>query len=161
MKKTIPLLRFAAGLFPLILSACIVLETSGAVSSGSESVSKILDSISDSVKSISRSIEGSSESSSGDSDEEKERSGAFFRDVRALVAVCAREDVPANNLMREIGALARSHGIPDWEALDGTIVAIGNGLQEGGLKRSDYAILRGRLIEQRRTLALLDQGYGY
>lgn len=141
-----------------MLSACAVLETSGAVSSGSESASKILDSISDSVKSISRSIDGSSESSSGGDDEKNE---AFYRDVRALVAVCVRENLPSADLMREIGVLARSHGILDWQGLPGTVSAIGSGLRDGGLSESEYGRLRQRLQQGARTLALLDRGYGY
>lgn len=156
MKKS-PLLSLSFGLLAM-LSACAVLETSGAVSSGSESASRLLDSISDSVKSISRSIEGSSESSSGGDEEKNE---AFYRDVRALVAVCVRENLPSSDLMREIGGLARSHGIPDWQGLPGTVSAIGNGLRDGGLHESQYERLRQRLQKGGRTLALLDRGYGY
>lgn len=154
-RKIVPLLFAASAL--LVLNNCVVLEAFGSVSSVSESFSKILDSISDSLKSISNSLESSSESSSGG--KEKVKAEAFYRDVRSLVAVAVRDGATSTRLMREIGSLARSHGVQDWEKMPGTVRAIGGGLKDAGVDAKGYADLRGRLEGRPRTIAFLDQGY--
>ncbi len=86
-----------------------------------------------------------SSGSSADDDDEKE---AYRDDVRDLTAAYAAAHRDLGAFERELGALARRHGISDWEADDTTYTAIGAGLRRARLgdleiERFATAISRG------------------
>lgn len=133
------------------LSQCIVLETISGVSTSLNSVSTGLGSISDSLKSIS----GSLTSSSG-GDEKKD--SHYYNDVKSLTVIAVKDSLDSRTYLRELGNVARSHGIVDWRSVPSTVEAIGEGLKEAGVSNSDYQMLRNSLTNT-KVVAVLDSGY--
>lgn len=138
----------------LSLSQCVVFEALGSVSRSVDSASDLLESVSDSLKSISSSLE----SSSGD---DKKESGIYHREVRSLTVLAVREKMDSPTFLREVGRIARSHGIVDWASMPVTVQAMGEGLKEAGLSSEDYNNIRKSLLSggKTRTVAALDRGY--
>lgn len=138
----------------LSLSQCVVFEALGSVSSSVDSASDLLESVSDSLKSISSSLE----SSSGD---DEKASGIYHREVRSLTVLAVKEKMDSPTFLREVGRIARSHGIVDWAGTPVTVQAIGEGLKEAGVSSGDYAAIRQSLVSggKSRTVAALDSGY--
>jgi hypothetical protein len=88
---------------------------------GCSSISWSSDSISNSLDSVSRS---SSESSS----DGKSDSAAYREDVKDLTAAHLLSGGDLGGLQRDLGSLARQHGVNDWESDPSTFVAVGEGL---------------------------------
>lgn len=120
-------------------------------------------SLSDSSTSIGRSSNALSDSLAHSSDSSGsssgERQAAFLRDVRSYAARFARDGGEPETLERDLGALARGHGILDWEADDGTWLELGAGFAEAGLDGPRLAALADRLAPQdARKRSLLARG---
>ncbi|MCR9141910.1 MAG: putative lipoprotein [bacterium] len=114
-------------------------NASDSVSNALGGASTSLESISTSVTSISGSL-ASSSASSGDDEEdaENEKDEAFRRDVRNYTAAFARQSGgSATDYQRELGRIARTHGLVNWrtQSASQTFQAIGAGLQAAGLDR--------------------------
>jgi hypothetical protein len=128
-----------------------------ALVAGCTSLSDSSTSIGRSSNALSDSIANSSESSARSFGE---RQASFHRDVRDYAARFARDGGDAVVLERDLGALARSHGILDWERDDGTYLELGQGFARAGLDERRFAELSERLAaEDARKGALLRQGY--
>lgn len=124
---------------------------------GCTSFSDSSTSIGRSSNAFSDSIANSSESSANSSGE---RQAAFHRDVRDYAASFARDGGEVATLERDLGALARGHGILDWERDDGTYLELGQGFARAGLDERRFAALSAQLAAQDpRKRSLLRQGY--
>jgi hypothetical protein len=110
---------------------------------------------SDSFSDSSGSFSDSSKSSSG------ERQASFWRDVRAYAARFAHDDAgDVAALQRDLGELARGHGILDWESDDGTWRELGGGFAQAGVGDARFAALADGLAPQAgRRRSLLYAGY--
>jgi len=100
------------------------------------SVKSSSDSSSSPFKSSSKSSKSSGEDESKGSDESEET--AYQRDIRNYTVDFAQS---ANGLdfeafQRQLGAIAESHGITDWERNADTYLAVGRGLGESQLDES-------------------------
>ena len=116
------------------------------------SISYSLGKSSDSVTSI-------SDSSSPSDDDEKT---AYSQDVRELTVAYIESGQQPDEYMREIGHIARAHGITDWERLHTTYVAIGEGLKRAGIHQAqlqDVGFLKGMLDGNPVALQYVRQGY--
>lgn len=149
-----PLRSLAFLLLSLSLSQCVVFEALSSVSTSVRSASDLFDSVSKSLKSISSSLESSS---GGD----EKTSGIYRREVRALTVLAVKEKMDSPTFLREVGRIARSHGIVDWAGMPATVQAIGEGLKEAGVSAEDYRAIREMLLKEKkeRTVAALDLGY--
>lgn len=116
-------------LFYLLLLTLLTLINSGcSISYSSEASSDSIAASSDSFFSISRSSGGS----------EKEVEAALQRysdDVSGLTASYSRENGDAYTFERQLGGLARSYGLINWQREAATYQAIGSGLRQAGVKR--------------------------
>jgi hypothetical protein len=74
------------------------------------------------------SFESSSNSSSSCSGSDKKDS-AYQRDIRDYTATYAATGGDPERFQHDLGAIAESHGVTDWEADPATLVAIGRGLE--------------------------------
>lgn len=110
---------------------------------------------SDSFSDSSGSSSDSSKSSSGD------QQSAYLRDVRDYAARFAREgDGDVQTLERDVGELARDHGILDWEADEGTWRELGSGFALADVGDERFAALADALApNDGRRRALLYHGY--
>jgi hypothetical protein len=116
---------------------------------------------SDSVKSISDSISDSISNSSGSSDEDDEDKEAYRNDVTQFTLVYAESAGSSRDFMREIGRIAESHGITDWEREKITFIAIGAGLRQAGVENKEFAelgFLKEVLYQEPDSLRYLREG---
>lgn len=130
----------------LVCVFCIVFVLSGC------SISYSFGKSSDSVSSI-------SDSSSPSDDDEKT---AYSQDVRELTVAYSRSGDRPEEYMREIGHIARIHGITNWEQQETTYVAIGEGLRRAGIKETevkDVSFLKGMIDGNPVALQYVHQGY--
>ncbi|MEQ9366918.1 MAG: putative lipoprotein [Leptospirales bacterium] len=159
------LILFAA-LGCVTLPGCFIFTSlsnaSDSVSTALGGASTSLESISTSVTSISGSLASSSASSADDEEEEREEEEAYRRDVRNYTAAFARRTggTPAQ-YEREIGRIARLHGLVNWRTQSAglTFQAIGAGLRVAGLER-DAVLLRFHSVDattRARILAGFDR----
>jgi len=111
------------------------------------------------------SSDSSSDSSGSFSDSSKSSSGdqqtSFLRDVRAYAARFAGDGGDqVETLERDLGELARGHGILDWEGDDGTWRALGDGFAQAGVGDEQFAALADALAaHDARKRSLLYHGY--
>ena len=110
------------------------------------------------------SSESSSDSSGSFSDSSRSSSGesqtSFLRDVRAYAARFAKDGGEVEAFERDLGAIARSHGVLDWEADDGTYRELGGGFAEAGVEDARFTALAAELAgSDPRKRALLYHGY--
>jgi hypothetical protein len=135
-----------------LLAAGLAIVVAGCTSFSDSSTS-----IGRSSNTLSDSIAHSSESSTRSSGE---RQQSFHRDVRTYAASAARDGGEAATLERDLGALARSHGILDWERDDGTWLELGQGFAQAGLDERRFAAWSAALAARdARKRALLEQGF--
>lgn len=89
------------------------------------------ESISTSIDAISTSISSPSNSSSNNQAEEavKKTSSSFNEEITALTILYVGSSGAAIDFQRELGQIANSHGISDWENTANTYKAIGDGLK--------------------------------
>ena len=102
----------------LVLVSILFLGSGCALFQSSDSFSDSSGSVSDSVGSSS----DSSSASSGGGDQ------AYRAAVRDYAAVAIDRGVDSDVLRRGVGEVALAHGVSDWEALDGTWLALGEAL---------------------------------
>ena len=115
---------------PLALALSLALSLTGcAAFSSSNSFSESSGSVSESVESFS----DSSSSSSGDD------AGAFRDELRAYVVAALTREQDPEALRRGVSEVALGHGITDWEAVDGTWLAIHEGLSDESVDLTDEA----------------------
>lgn len=100
----------------LLCSLILALTGCGSISDSSQSISKI----------VSSPLQSSSKSSSPED--------SYHEDVRDLTASHMRREGSINDLRREIGGVAKRHGITDWEKNPTTYRAVG-----AGLKKASYS----------------------
>jgi hypothetical protein len=108
------------------------------------------------------SFESSSDSSSSCSSSSKddEKKDALRRDVQTLVATHASRGDDVGILRRDLGALAETHGLTDWERSDDVYVAIGRGLAQAGVGRARAeAVGRDLGRANRQSAGLVVAGY--
>ncbi len=79
----------------------------------------------------------SSQSSGGGAAEATDET-AYMRDVRETVAAVAEGGGGGFEVMRQVGPVAASHGITDWEGNPATYRAVGAGLAQGGLSVDSF-----------------------
>ena len=105
------------------------------------------------------SFESSSKSSSSSSPGDSERF-AFQRDVQEYTATHAASGGDVGSFARDLGTIAETHGVTDWERSDVACVAIGRGLAQAGVKRTQAEAF-GRALSgsNSETLARIVSGY--
>jgi hypothetical protein len=136
-----------AGIFAL--TGCQVLWAS--ITSPSDWVSGTGQSISGSFRALSTSS-GSGGGTSTDT--------AYRRDVRAFAAEFAQVGGSSDDFLRGIARVAESHGVSHWEGRSDTLLAIGEGLSDAGVSRSDVEALGARASgADPRVAALVLEGY--
>jgi hypothetical protein len=140
-----PAAMFVAGLVALLGTGCL---SSSTLQGSSESSS-------DSSGSGSRSSASSSRSSSGGDER-----AAYHRDVRDYGATLAVTQPDAGQIERDLGAIAREHGVLDWERDDETYRDIGSGLADAGVGTERFDALADSISggnERRRQL--IEEGF--
>src|SRR3989442_828744 len=86
-----------------------------------------------SLSTSSRSSSDSSDSSESSSRTSKERHGRYREDVRSYTAAYVRSGGQLDAFEKELGDLARSHGLTNWEDDQTTYVGIGEGLGDAAV----------------------------
>lgn len=99
-------------------------------------------SISDSISGSSQSISDSSTSSSPSGDAKSSKTETSYRDdVRGYTAAYVRDGGDVAAFQRGLAAIARRHGISDWEASAATWTGVGAGLRSAGASADQRATL--------------------
>src|SRR2546421_5668306 len=106
-----------------LLVGCSISTSLSTSSTSSQSASDSSASSSTSSDSSSRSSESSSRSSMRD-----ERQPRYLEDVRRYTAANVRAGVQLETFEKELGGLARSHGLTQWEDDQATDRGIGQGV---------------------------------
>ena len=111
-----------------LLVGCSISTSLSTSSTSSQSASDSSASSSTSSDSSSRSSESSSRSSMRD-----ERQPRYLEDVRRYTAANVRAGVQLETFEKELGELARSHGLTQWEDDEATYLGIGEGLSDAAV----------------------------
>lgn len=118
-----------------LAAAALVLAAGCSISTSSTSIS-------DSISGSSESISHSSTSSSPGDDEPAASPEALYReDVRNLTAGWVRRGGDLASFQHDLGAVARRHGVGDWEADTATWAGIGEGLRGADASAAQRAAL--------------------
>lgn len=128
----------------LLAAAVLVAATSGCGSfrASSDSVSNV----------VSSPFKWSSNSSSPDDDSSS--------DVSDATEAWALESTDVAALRRDVGRIAASYGVTDWQDDPGTYAAIGRGLRRAGIDITRYEDVRAELArDQPLAMAWIQQGY--
>lgn len=112
-------------------------------------------SFSKSSESISKSVSSPFKSSSGSSSPED----AYREDVRDYTAANIKSGGDAEGLRREIGTLAKKHGITDWEQNESTYRAIGEGLAKAQMKQVEVDAYKQNLAQTPDQAMWIQKGY--
>ncbi len=112
-------------------------------------------SFSDSSKSISKIVSSPITSSSRSSSPE----AAYRNDVRDFTAAHVQSGGDAAGLIREIGGLAKQHGISDWESNKSTFQAVGEGLAKAGYRQLQVDAFKKNLATTPDQEKWLQDGY--
>jgi hypothetical protein len=103
-------------------------------------------SISDSISGSSKSFSDSSTSSSPSDDASSGKAETSYRDdVRGFTAAYVRDGGDFTSFQRGLAAIARRHGISDWEASATTWTGVGAGLRSAGASADQRAALTDEL----------------
>lgn len=103
------------------------------------------------------SISGSSASSSAHHHRDD---SAYYIDVRESTAAAIIAQASTDEVLRSISRAATLHGISDWEAKQGSYVALGEGLRLGGLNEDQAKTWISRLSDGNgETARLIKQGF--
>ncbi len=135
LKKAIALLGILA-----LLAGCSLSYSSGKSSDSSKS---------------------SSNSSSPSDTDQKDAKTAYKSDVSAYTTSAAK-DGNAEDYMRELGSIAKRHGITDWERDTATYNAIGSGLRRAGVTREevrDVYFIKDLEAKEKNALVLILESY--
>lgn len=108
----------------------------------SYSLDKSSDSISASIDSLT-SLSSISRSSCGaDGQSTLQGIESFYEeDVAAMTVVYVSADKGSVSFQRQVTAIARQHGISNWEQDGGTFVGLGRGLRRAGVPKEAIAVL--------------------
>jgi hypothetical protein len=138
-----------------ILGAVVLVGVGGAGCFTSSTLQGSSESSSDSSGSFSDSSGSSSRSSSGEEDQQ-----AYYRDVRDSAASAAATHQDSVRFEREIGSVARTHDILDWERDDETYHEIGRGLASAGIAPERVDALADQISHgDPRRRALIEEGF--
>ncbi len=116
---------------------------------------------SDSSGTSSDSSKSSSASSGGSETEPKDAKEAFMSDVSAYTTSAAKGD-DAQAFMRELGSIAKRHGITDWERDTASYNAIGTGLRRAGIARDEVKnvyFIQALAAKEKNALVLILESY--
>lgn len=103
------------------------------------------------------SISGSSASSAANRHHHHE---AYYIDVRESAAAAIVAQASTDELLRSISRAATQHGISDWEAEQGSYVALGEGLRLAGLNEKQATTWISRLSDgNAETARLISKGF--
>jgi hypothetical protein len=139
---------FALGALALVLGAGCSFSTSSKSSS---------DSISDSSKSIS---DSSTSSSPADEKKSDDAAALYREDVRNLTGAQLRDGGDVADFQRKLAAVARQHGVGDWEGARGTWLAIGEALRSADAAPAQRDALSHALAgDDRDKLDTIARGY--
>ncbi len=108
------------------------------------SISYSLEKSSDSVSASLDSITSISTSSSGGGEEEtkiKETGTVYEEDVAAVTVLYVSREKSTDDYQRQITAIAKNHGISDWEQEESTFFGMGKGLRRAGVSEDSIANL--------------------
>jgi hypothetical protein len=145
------LLGLAALVMIWVASGCALFESSGSFSDSSGSISDSSGSLSDSSK---------SSSDSDDDDGAKKEEEAYRRDIRSFTVAHVAAHRSPESLSRGLSEVALARGISDWEAVEGTYVAVGAGLAEAGVSQEELARYQASLTRHDTPVdAALHEGY--
>ena len=111
-----------------LLVGCSISTSLSTSSTSSQSASDSSASSSTSSDSSSRSSESSSRSSMGGRERDR-----YLQDVRSYTAANVRGGVPLETFQKELGELARAHGLTHWEDDETTYLGIGEGLSDAAV----------------------------
>ncbi len=109
----------------------------------------------------SKSSSNSSTSSSPSGTDHKDAKTSYMSDVSAYTTSAAKGG-DAEGYLRELGSIAKRHGITDWERDTDTYNAIGTGLRRAGITREevrDVYFIQDLASEERNALALILESY--
>jgi hypothetical protein len=112
-------------------------------------------SLSESSVSISKSISSPFASSSRSSSPE----AAYTEDVRDYTAAYLKSGGRADELRREISALAAKHGISDWERNKATFRGIGEGLAKAGAPQVEVDAFKQNLTTTDEQATWMQEAY--
>ncbi len=107
------------------------------------------------------SSKSSSNSSSPSDTDQKDAKTAYKSDVSAYTTSAAK-DGNAEDYMRELGSIAKRHGITDWERDTATYNAIGSGLRRAGVTREevrDVYFIKDLTAKEKNALVLILESY--
>ena len=108
------------------------------------SVSYSLEKSSDSVSGSLDSITSISTSSSGGGEEEakiKETGTVYEEDVAAVTVLYVSREKTTDDYQRQVSAIAKNHGISDWEQEESTFFGMGKGLRRAGVSEGSIVNL--------------------
>ncbi len=107
------------------------------------------------------SSKSSSNSSSPSDTDQKDAKTAYKSDVSAYTTSAAKGG-NAEDYMRELGSIAKRHGITDWERDTATYNAIGSGLRRAGVTREevkDVYFIKDLTAKEKNALVLILESY--
>jgi len=108
------------------------------------SISYSLEKSSDSVSASLDSITSISTSSSGGSEEEAKINATgtvYEEDVAAVTVLYVSREKTTDDYQRQVTAIAKNHGISDWEQEESTFLAMGKGLRRAGVSEDSITNL--------------------
>jgi len=124
------------------------------------SISYSVDASSDSIAASSGSITSFSDSSGSGKEEAEAALQRFQDDIKGLTLLFLQDNGAPNDFERQLGKVAASYGIVDWESEAATYYAIGGGLRHFGVEEPEVGLqpfLQTTIMRQR--LDLISQGY--
>lgn len=129
----------------VVLIPVLVLLVGCSISTSLSTSSQSSQSVSDSSASSSASSESSSPlTSSSRSSTSIERQTRYREEVRSYTAAYLRSGVQFDAFEKELGDLARSHGLTHWEEDETTYVGIGEGLGDAAVGEAQFEIYKTR-----------------
>ena len=66
----------------------------------------------------------------------------YLEDVRSYTAANVRAGVPLETFQKELGELARAHGLTHWEEDEATYVGIGEGLSDAAVGKNELEMYK-------------------
>jgi hypothetical protein len=71
-----------------------------------------------------------------------DRERRYLEDVRSYTAVNIRAGVELATFEKQLGELARAHGLTDWEEDESTYVGIGEGLSDAAVGKAELEMYK-------------------
>src|SRR2546426_5328903 len=128
LRRSVHMRLLGSGSARVVLIPVLLVLVGCSLSTSSQSVSDSSASISASSESSSRFLTSSSRSSTS-----AERQTRYREEVRSYTAAYVRSGVQFDAFEKELGELARSHGLTHWEEDETTYVGIGEGLGDAAV----------------------------